>query len=168
MQMQLRAELGADRAAVSQLLTAAFPSAGEARLVERLRAEGAVYAAYVAIERGEVIGYALFSRAHLELPSGRIDVGALGPVAVAADWRRRGIGAALVQAGLERSWQLQLPGVIVLGHPSYYARFGFVRADTWSIGCEFDAPAEAFMIAWREAAMQGPGVAKYHAAFDDV
>ena len=50
---------------------------------------------------------------------------ALAPLAVAADLRCRGIGAALVRRGLallaERGEQL----VFVLGEPAYYARFGF-------------------------------------------
>jgi putative acetyltransferase len=36
--------------------------------------------------------------------------------------------------------------VVVLGHPAYYPRFGFVPASRHGIACPYDAPDEAFMI----------------------
>jgi putative acetyltransferase len=34
---------------------------------------------------------------------------------------------------------------VVVGHPNYYPRFGFVPARTKGIDCEFEAPDEAWM-----------------------
>jgi predicted N-acetyltransferase YhbS len=51
---------------------------------------------------------------------------------------------------------------------SYYPRFGFERADIWSIRGTFDAPTEAFMITWTTTPVNGPGLARYHPAFDEV
>jgi putative acetyltransferase len=115
-----------------------------------------------------VVGHALFSPARIELQSGALDVGALGPVAVLPERQRGGVGSALIRAGLERCRALGLPAVIVLGHPEYYTRFGFRRADTWAIRCEFAAPPEAFLIAWSAPPANGPGTAKYHPAFAEV
>jgi predicted N-acetyltransferase YhbS len=49
----------------------------------------------------------------------------LGPVAVAADCRSRGIGAALVRRALGEARRLGHGAVILVGDASYYSRFGF-------------------------------------------
>lgn len=63
------------------------------------------------------------------------------------------------------------PFVIVLGHPGYYPRFGFVPASRFWIRCEYDGvPDEAFMIlVLKDDALEGiSGVAKYRPEFADV
>jgi len=46
--------------------------------------------------------------------------------------------------------------VVVLGHPSFYPRFGFVFATAKGINCEFDVPEEAWMVAeLRAGALDG-------------
>jgi putative acetyltransferase len=59
------------------------------------------------------------------------DGGALGlaPMGVRPAWQRRGVGRALVDAGLAelRLRRPAVPFVVVVGHASYYPRhFGFV------------------------------------------
>jgi len=49
----------------------------------------------------------------------------LGPVAVAADCRNRGIGGALVQRALRDARRLGHGAVILVGDAPYYGRFGF-------------------------------------------
>jgi predicted N-acetyltransferase YhbS len=54
----------------------------------------------------------------------------LGPVAVDAAYRNRGIGAALIRAGLARAKALGHRVVILIGDAPYYARFGFAARQT--------------------------------------
>jgi predicted N-acetyltransferase YhbS len=164
----VRAETLADHDAVRGIHREAFRRDGEAGLVDRLRAEGGPCVSMVATVDGRVVAHALFSQAHLEAGADVFRIGALGPVGVLGAFRRRGIAAALIREGLDRCWQLGWPLVIVLGNPAYYARFGFMRADAWAIRCEFDVPAEAFMLAHAGTPIHGPGVAKYHPAFADM
>ena len=166
--MDIREERETDAEGIHRLHCVAFPSHAEANLVDRLRSDRAVCASIVAASQELIVGHALFSHAAIEYPSGPLAVGALGPVAVLPDRQRRGTGDAVIRAGLARCWALGLPAVIVLGHPRYYGRFGFQRADTWAIRCEFNAPPEAFMIAWAATPIPGPAVAKYHPAFTEV
>ena len=166
--LTIRQERESDRDGMQHVHRLAFPTPAEADLVSRLRDEGAVCASIVATDSDRVVGHALFSIAHLQFASETLEIGALGPVAVLPDQQRRGIGSAMIRAGLDRCKALGLPATIVLGHPSYYPRFGFERADTWSIRCTYDAPPEAFMIAWAATPLNGPGLAKYHPAFDSV
>jgi hypothetical protein len=68
----------------------------------------------------------------------------LAPMAVVAHRQHSGIGTLLVRAGLEACKEIGAGAVVVLGHPDYYPRFGFVPAVNFAIGCEYAAPAEAF------------------------
>ena len=60
--------------------------------------------------------------------------------------------------------------LVVLGHPTYYPRFGFVPASRFGIDSEYDAPDEAFMVLELQAdALRGrSGRVRYHHAFDDT
>ncbi|MCJ7784239.1 MAG: hypothetical protein MUP41_09915 [Desulfobacterales bacterium] len=58
--------------------------------------------------------------------------------------------------------------VIVLAHPTYYPRFGFVPASRYGIRSEYEnAPDEAFMIlVLDQGALEGvSGIAKYRPEF---
>jgi len=118
--MNLREEAAADVNAVRQLLLASFPGAGEADLVEKLRAAGDAVISLVAIDGGVLTGHVMFSRMAAPFPA----LG-LAPVAVLSDWRRRGIAAALIQEGIKRAKNEGYAGIFVLGDPGYYQRFGF-------------------------------------------
>ncbi len=117
----LRPARASDAGAIDALLRAAFGGAAEAALVAALRAEGAVVAELVA---EGIAGHILFTRS----PVDGAPVVALAPLAVAAAARRRGLGAALVRAGLACCAQAGATAVLVLGDPAYCGRFGFRRA----------------------------------------
>ena len=101
-------------------MTAAFGSAAEADLVDRLRADGDVAIALVAAEGGRIVGQILFSP--LRAPFRAL---ALAPVAVLPERQRQGIGSALIEAGLARATAAGWEGAFVLGEPAFYGRFGF-------------------------------------------
>jgi putative acetyltransferase len=94
----------------------------------------------------------------------------LAPMAVAPEHQRKGIGSALVRAGLEQCKQLGIGAVVVLGHPTYYPRFGFLSSTSFGIGCEYEVPEEVFMVVELEAGfLRGAsGKVKYHTAFSNV
>jgi putative acetyltransferase len=166
--VHVRIESATDRAAVLQVHREAFRRDAEAVLVERLGVDQVPQISIVAEVDSVVVGHALFSEARLAFDSEEQVIGALGPVAVLRDHRRRGLAASLIREGLRLCWQRQWPAVIVLGNPAYYGRFGFKRADAWTIRCGLDVPAEAFMIAFAGEAIWGPATAKYASAFDSV
>jgi putative acetyltransferase len=58
----------------------------------------------------------------------------------------------------------------VLGHLEYYPRFGFALGVRIGLGCEYDVPAEAFMVLeLRPGALWGAsGRVQYRAAFASV
>ena len=79
----------------------------------------------------------------------------------------RGMGSQLVEAGLTACHHIPCGVVVVLGHPHYYSRFGFVPAKPLSIVWEHDAPEETFMVKEiQEGALaRTRGVVKYHPEF---
>ena len=93
---------------------------------------------------------------------------ALAPMAVHPDFQRRGVGSALVRAGLEAARRLGHKSVVVLGHAEYYPRFGFVPARPRGIEPPLQAPDEAFMlIELVPGALAGVrGTVRYPAAYD--
>ncbi|MGK5551495.1 GNAT family N-acetyltransferase [Actinomadura kijaniata] len=139
-----RPETGADIAAVRRVNVAAFDRPAEADLVDALRRDPAWIPglSWVAEDgRGEVIGHTLLTRCRV----GDGDALALAPVAVLPEYQRRGVGDAVVRAALGAARDRGERLVVVLGHPAYYPRFGFVRASTMGIGVAFDVPDEALM-----------------------
>ena len=57
----------------------------------------------------------------------------LGPVAVAADCRNRGIGAALVRRAIDEARKLGHSAIVLVGDAPYYGRFGFSAEQTGAL-----------------------------------
>lgn len=139
-----RAETGADIPAIRAVNVAAFGRPDEAAIVDALRADPAWIdgLSIVATEEdGTVAGHALLTRCHV----GDTPALALGPVAVLPEHQKTGAGSAAVRAALKAAESLGEHFVIVLGHPTYYPRFGFTRASQHGISLTIDVPDEALM-----------------------
>ncbi|HEX2054654.1 MAG TPA: N-acetyltransferase [Actinomycetota bacterium] len=169
--MGIRLETHWDHDPIRRLLTAAFGRVAEAKLVDALRQSDAYVPqlALVAENSTVVLGHILFSRVTLESqPPAKVL--ALAPVAVFPAFQRRGVGSALIREGLARADRMGEPLVVVLGHPEYYPRFGFVPASSLGITPPWpDIPDEAFMVkplsGYREDMR---GVVRYPPEFDQV
>jgi putative acetyltransferase len=168
--LDVRPETPDDFDAIRALHDAAFaPSDAEAKLVDQLRADGlhVPELCFVATAVGELIGHVLFSRATLD-PSGH-EILVLAPMGVLPGNQRRGIGAALGHAAIERAKQTGFPLVSVLGHPGYYPRLGFGRAAALGITARFEVPDDAWMAMKLPAyTPEARGTVRYPAAFDAV
>ena len=94
----------------------------------------------------------------------------LGPMAVAPGCQRKGIGSALVRAGLIACTERGFRAVVVLGHPKYYPRFGFSESKRFGIKSEYDVLDEVFMALELVpgALSSASGIVRYHEAFGDV
>jgi putative acetyltransferase len=168
--MQIRDERPGDEPAIFAVEEAAFGRPVEARLVDALRAAGAAIVSLVAEIDGEIVGHILFTEVTLDPPRPVIDIVGLAPVAVKPGLQRGGIGSALIQEGLRRCGKLGYGAAVLLGHPSYYPRFGFLPAHRFGLRCEFPSPPEAFMaIELQPGGLEGePATVHYHPAFSTV
>jgi len=72
--------------------------------------------------------------------------------------------------GLKESRRKGYPAVVVLGHPEYYPRFGFVPSRKYNITSEYAVPPEAFMIIELQPDVLAgqSGIARYHEAFAEL
>lgn len=161
-----RPETESDIPAIHAVNLAAFPTAVEADLVDALRADPAWVPglSVVAAEagRGAVVAHALLTRCHV----GATPALALAPCAVLPRYQRQGAGGAAIRAGLAAARDMGERLVLVLGHPEYYPRFGFVRASSYGIRPPVEAPDEAMMaLALDDAAPVPSGVIAYPAPF---
>ena len=166
----IRPETPENKAAICHVNEEAFGDTGEAGLVDKLRSRQAIILSLVAIDGDRVIGHILFSPVTVESESQSFSAVGLGPMAVLPHYQKRGVGSELVRAGLEECRRLGHEIVVVLGHPDYYPRFGFVSASTYGIRCEYDVPNEVFMVLeLREGALSGrSGTVKYQPEFNEV
>ena len=163
----VRAEDPGDRDATLEVERLAFGSDEEADIVVAVRdAEGSF--ALVAEEDGRVVGHVQFSRARI----GEAAVLALGPVGVVPDRQRRGIGSALIRAGLEEARSRGEAAVILLGDPAFYPRFGFEPGAAYGLSNPFagvlpggfEIAEEDFMVAALQPA-ELAGEVRWHPAF---
>src|SRR5687767_1722543 len=138
----VRPEEPGDAAAIHAVHAASFPTAGEARLVNLLRAAGRLTISLVAESGGSVVGHLAFSP--VTVGSGEIGAG-LGPVAVADAHRRRGVGERLIREGLAACRAAGFAWAVVLGDPGYYRRFGFRPAAEFGLSDEYGGGA-AFQV----------------------
>jgi putative acetyltransferase len=168
--IKFRPEAPEDAAAIRHVEEQAFGQTNEADLVDALRRREAFTLSLVAVEGGEIVGHILFSPVTIEAGESRFEALALGPMAVLPSHQRKGIGSRLVRAGLEECRRAGHNIVVVLGHPNFYPRFGFVPSKPFGIRWEIDVPDEVFMLAeLKPGALAGRGGAvKYQPEFNDV
>ncbi len=167
----VRVERAEDIAQIREVNELAFEQALEADLVDRLRAGAAEPLSLVAVDGGTVLGHVLFSPVDVESNGRRVRGMGLAPMAVRPGRQREGIGTQLVTHGLNLLRESGCPFVVVVGHPGYYPRFGFVPAATHGLRSQWsEVPPEAFMVLVFDArAMRGiAGVARYQPAFEQV
>lgn len=150
--ISIRHETQQDREAIRRVIVDAFSQSefgyhGEAELVEKLRNDCDELLSLVAVDENEVAGYILFSPVTLIGNDGGVPGMGLAPMAVEPARQRTGIGTALIKAGLEQLANAGCSFVVVLGHPDYYPRFGFVPAADHGIShCFAGIPQDVFFI----------------------
>lgn len=129
----LRPEKPADKAAIYAVTEAAFrdmefSDGDEQDLVDRLRSDGDLTFSLVAEDEDGIIGHIAFSP--VTISDGASDWYGLGPVSVTPPLQRSGIGTALIERGLADMREIGARGIVLLGNPAYYSRFGFVADPT--------------------------------------
>ena len=126
--VHIRSERPGDETAIYELTARAFApmpfaDGDEQELVGKLRDAGALTLSLVVEHANEIVGHVAFTPA--TTADGSNGWYALGPVSVAPEWQRRGIGTLLIENGLGQLRDRVATGCVLVGNPVYYARFGF-------------------------------------------
>ena len=168
--MIVRSEKPEDVPAIRIVNERAFGSLAEANLVDALQRNGKASISIVAEDEGLVVGHILFSPVTIETGERELVGVGLAPMSVIPERQNQRIGSLLVEEGLRRCREAGHPFVVVLGHPDYYPRFGFVPASRFGIKSEYDVADEVFMVMeLQEGALSGrAGVVKYQPEFNEV
>jgi putative acetyltransferase len=159
----IRAERPGDEDAIAAVHREAFDADDVPQIVELLRPSDAYVAelSLVAERDGEIVGHVILSRGHLD----ERRVLALGPLGVLRRHQRTGVGDALMRESLDRARELGHELVVLLGHTSYYPRFGFVPARSLGIAGAWDS--DAFMaLELVPGGSRGGGTFTFPPAFD--
>jgi predicted N-acetyltransferase YhbS len=124
----IRHERAGDEDAVHEVTEAAFrgqphSDGSEPALVDRLRIDGDLAISLIAEVDEHLVGHIALSR--VAISDGAEEWYGLGPVSVLPAFQRRRIGAQLIQHGLAELRERGGRGVVLLGDPTYYSRFGF-------------------------------------------
>ena len=168
--LKIRPETPEDEAAILHVNEEAFDQKEEGELIGKLRNRGVLALSLVAVQDNEIIGHIAFSPVKIRSERSSFKAIALAPMAVLPAYQRQGIGSQMVREGLEECHHLKHEIVVVLGHPDYYPRFGFVPAKPKGIDCEFEVPEEAWMILeLQEGALVGrQGKVRFQPEFSEV
>jgi putative acetyltransferase len=169
-QLTIRPERAGDEDAVRAVNDAAFGGAAEGRIVDDLRDTDRWISggSLVAEDRaGQIIGHVLLSVGDLVADDGVVRrIWMLGPIAVAPGHQKQGVGSALMKRAIGLAIERAQPVICLLGHASYYPRFGFESAR--GIGIEPPRPwPDASWLALRLPAWEPSlrGIAHFAPAF---
>jgi putative acetyltransferase len=164
--MIIREETEEDFLAISALNRRVFGGDYEVRLIDKLRAAHLIVASLVALNGNEIIGHLLFSSLAVEIDGRNVNAVALAPMAVSPDRQRQGVGSKLVTGGLALLKKKQVEAVFVLGHTTYYPRFGFSHLLTRKFASPFHGKAEFMALELVVGALSGQkGSVRYPEAF---
>lgn len=124
----IRPEQPGDEATIHTLTEAAFRNmpysdGGEADLVDRLRADDDLARSLVAEDASRIVGHLALSP--VTISNGSEGWFGLGPISVWPELQRAGIGFRLMKRAIADMRERGAKGIVLLGDPAYYARFGF-------------------------------------------
>ena len=124
----IRPEEPRDHAAIGVVTQAAFADTphsdgSEVRIIERLRSDGDLTLSLVAEDGERIVGHVAVSP--VQISDGSPGWYGLGPIAILPSLQRRGIGSRLMQRAIADMRMRGARGLVLLGDPAYYSRFGF-------------------------------------------
>jgi len=136
-----------DLEAICAVNNTAFDRHGQTSAFDDFRAHRSDIISLVATDADRIVGHVLFSPVMLQGPDRSISGMGLGQLAVLPDYQRQGIGTQLAEAGLKQLRAAGCPFVIVVGHATYYPRFGFETGSKHGMRCQWDGiPDDNFMV----------------------
>jgi len=128
-------------------------------IVERLRNANALTLSLLAEEEGKAVGHIAISPAVVGESSRGWYL--LGPVGVCPEYQGKGIGSALIRETLFRMEDMSAEGVVLVGDPAFYKRFGFKNVP----GITYEGIPAQFILTLPFTNRNTEGAIKAHKAF---
>ncbi len=152
--LAIRMTTESDRESIYMVEAEAFGYEKEAVLVDSLLNDSTAEPriSLLAFEGDQPIGHILFTAGKIEGSDLKISI--LAPLSVIPEFQGKGVGGMLVEAGLKHLVGMGFDLVFVLGHSTYYPRFGFVPAGTYGLKAPYPIPA-VHSDAWMVQALNG-------------
>lgn len=94
----------------------------------------------LAFDDDKAVGHILFTA--VKIGDTGVTASILAPLAVVPKAQNKGIGGKLIQAGLELLKEAGVSLVFVLGHPTYYPKYGFAPVHPHAINAPYPIPDE--------------------------
>jgi putative acetyltransferase len=148
--LQIRSTTATDLKIILDINRQAFPAEDVAELVAGLLVDESAEPklSLLALAGNEPVGYILFTRATIEGLSDQPLIYILAPLAVKPGFQKQGIGGKLIAEGISLLKGQGVDMVFVLGHETYYPKFGFIPdAKRFGFPATYPIPEE-FKDAW--------------------
>ncbi|MFP3155988.1 N-acetyltransferase [Lachnospiraceae bacterium ZAX-1] len=101
---------------------------------------------FVGILDGEMVANIMYTRSKIIRPDGgKIETATFGPVSVKPTLHNKGIGTAMIRHSLNEARNLGFGAIVIVGHPTYYPRFGFKPASGFNLAMPDGSILDAFM-----------------------
>lgn len=160
----IRPERGSDHSEIHALTETAFrdvehSDGSEPAIVDNLRADGDLALSLVAEDGERIVGHIALSP--VAISDGSRGWYGLGPVSVLPECQGQGIGGKLIDRAIADLRLLEANGIVLLGDPAYYARFGFEHGPA----LRYPGPPPEY---FQRLVLDGPapeGVVRYAKAF---
>lgn len=162
--VEIRPEVPGDEPEIGDVTVAAFADLAisghtEQYVIRALRDAGALTVSLVAELDGRIVGHLALSP--VTMSDSSTGWYGLGPMSVDPDLFGQGLGSALIHEGLSRLRAAGAKGCCLVGHPSYYPRFGFRNADEL---VHPGVPPEVFFVLPFDTSIPN-GTVEFHEAF---
>ncbi|HML05183.1 MAG TPA: N-acetyltransferase [Methanobacterium sp.] len=146
--MIIRHEKKSDYSTIYEINKLAFNGENESKLIQTLRKSENFNKnlSLVAVNGEKIVGHILFTPITIETKEKSFLALALAPLAVHPEFQNQGIGSLLIKQGLNACKRLKYGIIIVIGHPKYYPRFGFIPAINKGLKVLFEVREEAFLV----------------------
>ncbi|EKS7767018.1 N-acetyltransferase [Edwardsiella piscicida] len=137
-------------------------SPNEHMIINRLRDAEAMTLSLVAEDDSGIIGHLAYSSVKIDGITTRWH--ALAPISVSPSRQRQGIGSKMIEQSILLLKERNIDGLVVLGDPEYYSRFGFHHNHRFIVE---GVPAKYFLAQSLININQLPsGIVTFHKAFE--
>lgn len=100
----------------------------------------------VAVFENEIVGHIISTKAKvIDSQNKEYEILCLGPFSILPKFQKKGIGSKLLNESIIVAKKLGYIGMILLGNPEYYHRFGFRNAKEYGITTKDGKNLEPFM-----------------------